>query len=85
MFVVDEKRLKEPNQTTNTISFKTRVSQNKTGENVLGFIPEFSDEIIVISAHYDHIGYDRGEICNGADDDGSGTSSLIYFKAFKSF
>ena len=84
VFVVDEKRLKEPNQTTNTISFKTRVSQNKTGENVLGFIPGLSDEIIVISAHYDHIGYDRGEICNGADDDGSGTSSLLSIsKAFQ--
>ena len=31
----------------------------------------------MISAHYDHIGYDMGEICNGADDDGSGTASLL--------
>ncbi len=84
VFVVDEKIIKELNQDTNTISFKTSVSQTKTSENVLGFIPGVTDEIIVISAHYDHIGYDRGEICNGADDDGSGTSSLMSIsKAFQ--
>ena len=84
VFVVDEKIIKELNQDSNTISFNTRVSQIKTGENVLGYIPGLTDEIIVISAHYDHIGYDRGEICNGADDDGSGTSSLMSIsKAFQ--
>ena len=84
VFVVDEKIIKQLNQDSNTISFNTRVSQTKTGENVLGYIPGLTDEIIVISAHYDHIGYDRGEICNGADDDGSGTSSLMSIsKAFQ--
>ena len=84
VFIVDENKIKALNQDTNTISFNTRVSQRKTGENVLGFIPGVTDEIIVISAHYDHIGYDRGEICNGADDDGSGTSSLLSIsKAFQ--
>ena len=58
-------------------SFSTNVSALKTAENVLGFIPGKNDEIIVLSAHYDHIGYDNGEICNGADDDGSGTSALL--------
>jgi hypothetical protein len=84
VFIVDEEKIKSLKQPTNTISFNTRVSQTKTGENVLGFIPGVTDEIIVISAHYDHIGYDRGEICNGADDDGSGTSSLLSIsKAFQ--
>ena len=84
VFVVDEKIIKELNQDSNTISFNTSVSQTKTGENVLGYIPGLTDEIIVISAHYDHIGYERGEICNGADDDGSGTSSLMSIsKAFQ--
>lgn len=48
-------------------------------ENVLGFIEgtDLKDEIVVITSHYDHIGYDNGEICNGADDDGSGTVSLL--------
>lgn len=84
VFIVDEEKIKALNQDTNTISFNTKISQTKTGENVLGFIPGVTDKIIVISAHYDHIGYDRGEICNGADDDGSGTSSLLSIsKAFQ--
>ena len=84
VFIVDENKIKALNQDTNIVSFNTSVSQAKTGENVLGFIPGVTDEIIVISAHYDHIGYDRGEICNGADDDGSGTSSLLSIsKAFQ--
>ena len=84
VFIVNEDKIKALNQDTNTISFNTSISQTKTGENVLGFIPGATDEIIVISAHYDHIGYDRGEICNGADDDGSGTSALLSIsKAFQ--
>ena len=48
-------------------------------ENVLGFLEgtDKKEEIVVITAHYDHIGYDNGEICNGADDDGSGTVSVL--------
>ena len=84
VFIVDEEKIKSLNYETNTASFNTRITQRKSGENVLGFIPGVTDEIIVISAHYDHIGYDRGEICNGADDDGSGTSSLLTIsKAFQ--
>lgn len=48
-------------------------------ENVLAFIEgaEKPDEIIVISAHYDHVGTQNGEIYNGADDDGSGTVAIM--------
>ena len=48
-------------------------------ENILGFIEgtDLKDEILVLSAHYDHIGYDNGEVCNGADDDGSGTVAVL--------
>lgn len=49
--------------------------------NVLGFVegsdPELKKEIIVISAHHDHIGMENGKIFNGADDNGSGTSGLL--------
>src|SRR5690606_2639972 len=38
---------------------------------------EKPDEIIVISAHYDHVGMYDGEIYNGADDDGSGSVALL--------
>ncbi|WP_400192478.1 M28 family peptidase [Hymenobacter sp. B81] len=50
-----------------------------TTENVLGFLPgtDKADEIVVVSAHYDHIGIIGGEVHNGADDDGSGTVSVL--------
>lgn len=48
-------------------------------ENIWAYIEgsEKPNEIIVISAHYDHIGIENGEIYNGADDDGSGTVALL--------
>lgn len=49
--------------------------------NVIGVLegndPELKDEIIVIGAHYDHLGIRDGEVYNGADDNASGTSALI--------
>ena len=52
---------------------------NKDSENVLAFIEgsEKPEEIVVISAHLDHVGMEDGEIFNGADDDGSGTVALL--------
>ena len=41
--------------------------------------------VIVMSAHYDHLGMDGGEIYNGADDNASGVAALLetaaWFKA----
>ena len=56
-----------------------------SGHNVIGYIDNHAENIIVIGAHYDHLGYGgheslyRGEraIHNGADDNASGTSALI--------
>ena len=48
-------------------------------ENIWAFIEgsEKPNEVLVISAHYDHVGERNGEIFNGADDDGSGTVALL--------
>ncbi|WP_413997855.1 M28 family metallopeptidase [Flavobacterium sp. W1B] len=48
-------------------------------ENIWAFIEgsEKPNEIVVVSAHYDHVGVNNGEIFNGADDDGSGTVALL--------
>ena len=48
-------------------------------ENILAFIEgsEKPEEVIVVSAHYDHVGMSNGQIFNGADDDGSGTVALL--------
>ncbi|HRH37176.1 MAG TPA: M28 family peptidase [Flavobacteriales bacterium] len=50
-----------------------------TAENVLAFIEgtDKKDEVVVITAHYDHIGIEDGVVYNGADDDGSGTVALL--------
>lgn len=50
-----------------------------TSENVIAFIEgsDLRDEVLVLTAHYDHIGKNGDEIFNGADDDGSGTVALL--------
>ncbi|MDA7794717.1 M28 family metallopeptidase [Flavobacteriales bacterium] len=50
------------------------------GENIIGFIEgsDLKDEIVVITAHYDHLGVKEDTlIYNGADDNGSGTSAIM--------
>lgn len=52
----------------------------QASENVLAYIEgsEKPEEIIIISAHLDHLGIaEDGAIHNGADDDGSGTVALM--------
>jgi hypothetical protein len=61
------------------LSFKSDVKTSMIGvRNVLGIIEgNKSDEIIVIGAHYDHVGKNAGYIWNGADDNGSGTVGVM--------
>jgi len=49
------------------------------GENVLGYIEgtDLKDELIIITAHYDHLGIHDSLVFNGADDDGSGTVAIL--------
>lgn len=50
-------------------------------KNVVGVLrgsePQLRDTCVVLSAHYDHLGMRAGQIYNGANDDGSGTASVI--------
>jgi hypothetical protein len=61
----------------------TRLIEPLPTENVLGFIEgtDKKEEIVVITAHYDHVGVDEDlpgdKIYNGANDDGSGTVAVI--------
>jgi hypothetical protein len=50
-----------------------------SSENVLGYLggTDLKDELLVITAHYDHNGVEDGLVFNGADDDGSGTSGVL--------
>lgn len=54
------------------------------GTNLISYVKGKSDNVIVISAHYDHIGIINNEIYNGADDNASGVAALLSFaKYFK--
>ena len=56
-----------------------------TSNNVLGYLEgtDLKDELLVLTAHYDHEGNQNGVIYFGADDNGSGTTGLLEMaKAF---
>ena len=52
---------------------------NADSPNVLAYIEgtEFPNEVVVISAHYDHLGMKGEEVYNGADDNASGSSAVM--------
>ncbi|MBL7727740.1 MAG: M28 family peptidase, partial [Dinghuibacter sp.] len=61
--------------------------KKRKGTNVVGYINNNASSTIIIGAHYDHLGYGEDhnsrytgkglQIHNGADDNASGTASLI--------
>lgn len=53
------------------------VSKTVQTQNVLGFIKGKTDETVVISSHYDHLGIKDGRIYYGADDNASGTTAVL--------
>jgi hypothetical protein len=70
------------------LSVKLAVTEAST-QNVVAVLegkdPKLKHEYVALGAHYDHVGANGGgcrpvggdSICNGADDDGSGTTALI--------
>lgn len=66
--------------TANVLMNMTKATKTNQSSNVIGLLPgtDLKDEYLVITAHYDHEGK-RGDsvIYYGADDDGSGTVSVI--------
>lgn len=49
------------------------------GKNILAYVEgtDKKDELIIVTAHYDHVGFRGDEIFNGADDNGTGTTGLL--------
>jgi hypothetical protein len=87
----EEKIIKKKKSLNKAVSINLKITvtieeKTLTTENVLGYIEgkDLKDELIIITAHYDHLGIEAGNIVfNGADDDGSGTVSVIELgKAF---
>lgn len=70
-----------------TLSHDVSISENTVvASNIAAFLegsdPLLKDEVVVLSAHHDHVGIGRPDstgdtIYNGADDDGSGTVGLL--------
>ncbi|MBW4888663.1 M28 family peptidase [Mucilaginibacter sp. HMF5004] len=74
----------QPNQAikTDLSLVVSTVSTDVKAVDVLGFLPgtDLKDEVLVFSAHYDHIGLTTSgtdKVNNGADDDGSGTTGIL--------
>lgn len=73
----------EPFQGSFTHPFTfTRRGEEKKGINVIGMIQGVSDSVILITAHYDHVGVRDSLIYNGADDNASGTAALLAFSEY---
>lgn len=75
---------------TATLSTRPRVLEETTAPNVVGILegsdPRLREEYVVFSAHTDHIGatgagsclaVGADSVCNGADDDASGTAGVL--------
>lgn len=64
------------------VTLTTSVDRHIVGDrNVLAMVegsdPALKNEVVIVSAHYDHEGADGAVTYNGADDDGSGTVALL--------
>lgn len=50
-------------------------------QNVLAMLPgsdsQLQDEVVIVGAHYDHLGIRNGRVYYGADDNASGTAGLL--------
>src|SRR6202012_6046967 len=57
----------------------TKSTMHLQSSDVLGFMEgtDLKDQIVVLSAHYDHLGKKDTVIYYGADDDGSGSVSIL--------
>jgi hypothetical protein len=89
MLGVNQKKLSQylanPKTKLNTKKSTIKIKSERGEEtiqtaNLLGYLEgtDKKDEVIILSAHYDHVGTDdKGQIYNGADDDGSGTCALL--------
>lgn len=60
-----------------------RDGERRDGINLVGFIEGSgdSDTVMIVTAHYDHMGHCGGAICNGADDNASGVAAMLAIAA----
>ena len=58
-------------------NFNARGGAKVNGTNIIGYLPGKSTNVVVVSAHYDHLGVVKDQVFNGADDNASGTAGLL--------
>jgi Zn-dependent M28 family amino/carboxypeptidase len=69
-------------QALSNLTFKTKFYVNEVhtfDDNVIGYIEgsDLRDEVVIICAHYDHLGKSASGIYYGADDNASGTAGVM--------
>ncbi|WP_310570276.1 M20/M25/M40 family metallo-hydrolase [Gemmatimonas sp.] len=64
---------------TMPVALRARAGAHTTGANIVARIPgkNSTGPVLVLSAHYDHLGVRNGVVFNGADDDASGCVALL--------
>lgn len=67
---------------TQTFIIKNKLNELIKGNNIIGYVKGKTDQAIVISAHYDHLGIINNKIFNGADDDASGVCAVLEYAAY---
>ena len=82
---IQEFSVKPSNNPHEAVKIGEKGDSTIIGHNVVGYIDNGSDNIVIIGAHFDHLGFGgisslhKGEraVHNGADDNASGTASII--------
>lgn len=82
-FIADAEGLEDETEVSMSVQL---LPAQVMGYNIVGYADRGSESTLIIGAHYDHLGYGgenslyRGEaaIHNGADDNASGTTGLLY-------
>ena len=61
------------------VTLRARAGSDTAGANIVARIPGRNSHgpVLVLSAHYDHLGVRNGEVFNGADDDASGCVAML--------
>ena len=90
LFISKEMKKRFLNDELGFVDYKLEVligDKKRIGHNVIGYIDNGAANIIILGAHYDHLGYGEDHnslyagsvpmIHNGADDNASGTAALI--------
>ena len=62
-----------------TFTFKDRAEESKSGTNLIAYVKGRTDKVIVVSAHYDHLGINGSSLYYGADDNASGVGAMLAF------